>query len=734
MPPVVITKAPTHRPLNPLGMVLDIARRNLGGTIDADTPLGEAGLDSLGAVEVRSQLQQATTNAAELPSTLLFDHPTARSVAEVFAKMECSPDKPPLAVKAHAVGVDVVLDIVQNTVGSAIDADASLMEAGLDSLGGVELRNRLQQAIGHAPELPSTLIFDYPTARRLAQIQYEIAASAGAADDTQLESNMTGELTVHPHLSELRTMNTKELQTVRNFGISHAVHGSIHFLGPVDVQPILNATSLDEFVRFEECAAFTAPPFTSTARVVRLERLFDPLAVRPSEYATLRHGIAKAVERVGGVVVEGAFAQGIVSGSVSLFLQCECEALFGELQQLVAAVSQPDGAEREIPMTWPMLRDYRIGDYHLVHVHHLQSRDGLSTVGNALDQLVALHPMLRSVHTAPVFHIRAASAFQYKLDSADLPAADETLCYAIFSLPLDLSEAVFRARLYFVDGQPTFLAVLIHHIVLDGPSQQILYHHLDQLLVAQRTGETIKGLHGHTDEAKIARDAIMHHLYLSEYQPNDVAEGLRQIILPFTRPDVDPRATMAVAANYQCHVSDTTIRRLRQLASAQGFTLNAVLCGALAHYLHTLTGLQRFAVAQTYLGRQLDQLRAVGSFSSSAPLVFDFEDVPSLNSTCRHVLEETQRVMSLKIIPPCGPCTVNYELNDLRPMTMPPIAPSDDESSATQLSPGFFVMLVNEYMDGFVLNVVCDTGHFDGQGVRCFMAEWIRMLDEIEET
>ena len=68
------------------------------------------------------------------------------------------------------VGLESVLSIVRRTAGGAVDADAPLMEAGVDSLGAVELRNQLQAAAGDGQSLPSTLVFDYPTARQLATL------------------------------------------------------------------------------------------------------------------------------------------------------------------------------------------------------------------------------------------------------------------------------------------------------------------------------------------------------------------------------------------------------------------------------------------------------------------------------------------------------------------------------------------------------------------------------------
>ena len=64
--------------------------------------------------------------------------------------------------------LEAVLATVRQTAGGTVDADAPLMEAGVDSLGAVELRNQLQRAVGEGVTLSSTLIFDHPTARQVA--------------------------------------------------------------------------------------------------------------------------------------------------------------------------------------------------------------------------------------------------------------------------------------------------------------------------------------------------------------------------------------------------------------------------------------------------------------------------------------------------------------------------------------------------------------------------------------
>ncbi|QDY08073.1 SDR family NAD(P)-dependent oxidoreductase [Micromonospora sp. HM134] len=96
---------PTGGQLDPADL-LPLVRREIAvalghpdtGRVTADRPLGELGIDSMTAVTIRNRLAAAT--GADLHTTVVFDHPTARSLAGHLAAAGTRPADAPTTVAA----------------------------------------------------------------------------------------------------------------------------------------------------------------------------------------------------------------------------------------------------------------------------------------------------------------------------------------------------------------------------------------------------------------------------------------------------------------------------------------------------------------------------------------------------------------------------------------------------------------------------------------------------------
>ena len=120
-----------------------------------------------------------------MPAFLLDMAPRSTSVSSFT---------PAVAARQSACDVSLaaVIELVQLTAGSSVDADAPLMEAGVDSLGAVELRNQLQRAIGDTTALSSTLMFDHPTAR-LVTLHLQGSLSSAVSRSSVVGARKAGE-------------------------------------------------------------------------------------------------------------------------------------------------------------------------------------------------------------------------------------------------------------------------------------------------------------------------------------------------------------------------------------------------------------------------------------------------------------------------------------------------------------------------------------------------------------
>lgn len=163
---------------------------------------------------------------AELPQTLLFDHPTLQSIAdslplsyESAPLLEASDLESGIAskqlsrarAKSRGALLKELTGIASEVIGTTISTDAPLMDAGLDSISGTEFLNQMSEQLG--TELPQTLLFDHPTLESVADFLSLETEEADLPGEYSTEEEATREApkSLWDVYSELKQGNSHEL-------------------------------------------------------------------------------------------------------------------------------------------------------------------------------------------------------------------------------------------------------------------------------------------------------------------------------------------------------------------------------------------------------------------------------------------------------------------------------------------------------------------------------------------
>jgi acyl carrier protein len=107
--------------------VMGSVRAILGADVSVDEPFMNAGLDSLGAVELRNAVNAAVR--MELPSTVVFDYPSVGAMTGYIVSQMAD------VARVRAQVLRTISKVLSDGSKETRSGNYNLIEAGLDSLG-----------------------------------------------------------------------------------------------------------------------------------------------------------------------------------------------------------------------------------------------------------------------------------------------------------------------------------------------------------------------------------------------------------------------------------------------------------------------------------------------------------------------------------------------------------------------------------------------------------------------
>ncbi|MQY23106.1 condensation domain-containing protein [Nocardia macrotermitis] len=241
-------------------------------------------------------------------------------------------------------------------------------------------------------------------------------------------------------------------------------------------------------------------------------------------------------------------------------------------------------------------------------------------------------------------------------DAADAELVDRpavaAILHELIDAPFDLGEpGALRAALLDLGGEDRLLAIVVHHIVVDGFSLKILLGELDAFYQARVANVPValpdldihyadysEWQHGKADQA--ALDAEIAHW--RELFP----QGLAESTVPTDRPRAATRTSSG--ARHEFDIDATVADAARALARGDGATLYMVLLSAWAATVSRASGGSENVTAATLLANRDNPqiVDLIGLFVNTLPIPVDLTGQPSFRALLSRVRAATMDVFA----------------------------------------------------------------------------------------
>ncbi|MFC7384584.1 amino acid adenylation domain-containing protein [Sphaerisporangium rhizosphaerae] len=298
--------------------------------------------------------------------------------------------------------------------------------------------------------------------------------------------------------------------------------------------------------------------------------------------------------------------------------------------------------------------------FNIFVTERLRGALDIDALGRALDEIVSRHGTLRTRFRGeerPVQQVLAPAPVPVEhLDLSALPGDDREgraldLVAERTNRPFDLAQAPpLRVSLLRLSAEEHVLCLVVHHIVADGWSLNVLYRELSTLYAAFRRGEP----------SPLPPLPRQYAEYVRAVQDDDGAGDLaywkeRLAGVPPLEPPADrprPAERTTCGAVHVTRVPLEVAEAVEQVARKHRCTPFMTLLAAYQVLLSRHTGQTGFAVGSSVAGRgETDLEPAIGFFSSTLVLRADLDGDPPFSDLLRRVRKDTLGALTHQAVP-----------------------------------------------------------------------------------